>query len=71
MTRKDYEALAKAMSETRKFYEQGVPDDYTVPQAYMVATTVHNIIERFSSYMKADNSNFNEAKFLRACGFDF
>ena len=71
MTRKDYEALAKALSETRKFYEQGVPDDYTVPQTYMVATTVQNIIERFSSYMKADNANFNEAKFRRACGFDF
>ena len=57
MTRKDYEAIAGALQDARRFCETDNQRRGTERAALCVATV-----------MAADNPRFDRARFLKACG---
>jgi len=69
MTRKDYELIAKAILQTREFYEKGIPDNYMVGQVFQNASTCSRIVANLSNAMRIENPRFDVDKFLKACGY--
>ena len=69
MSRKDYEMIAEAISQTREFYEKGIPENYMVSQVLQNASTCARLIANLSNKMRIDNPRFDVDKFLKACGF--
>ena len=68
MTRKDYEMIAKVISQTKEFYEKDIPDNYMVSQILLSASVSSRIVECLSNAMIEDNPRFNPDKFREACG---
>jgi hypothetical protein len=56
MTKKDYEALAAALNDTRPGY------------AHPEYATWHRVVQRISGTLAKDNRLFSEPKFMEACG---
>jgi hypothetical protein len=65
MTRKDYIAIANAISKADPSKAYGVVNDYDVFATFNV------IIDALVEVMESDNPNFREADFRLACGYDY
>jgi hypothetical protein len=66
MTRKDYIAIAEAISKI-----DPATSAYKIPADYEVFVTLNLVIDALAEVMEADNPNFREAEFRIACGFDY
>jgi hypothetical protein len=66
MTRKDYIAIADAISKI-----DPATSPYKIPADYEVFVTLNLVIDALAEVMEADNPNFREAEFRIACGFDY
>ena len=64
LTRKHYKAIADIIKEEYTFYDNTGQDD---TEGKLV---VLSIAERLSRYFTTDNSQFNQQKFLDACGLN-
>jgi hypothetical protein len=68
MTRKDYEMIAKVISQTKEFYEKGIPDNYMVSQVLLSASVSSRLVDHLSDALKEENPRFNPERFREACG---
>jgi hypothetical protein len=66
MTRKDYIAIAEAISKI-----DPATSPYKIPADYEVFVTLNLVIDALAEVMEADNPNFREAEFRIACGFNY
>ena len=66
MTRKDYVAIAEAISKI-----DPATSPYKIPADYEVFVTLNLVIDALAEVMQADNPNFREAQFRVACGYDY
>ena len=64
MTRKDYEAIAKAL---RDYTEEVSANPSTLGAGMIRRDTLDDIIEVLSEVFVTDNPNFNATKFRQAC----
>ena len=64
MTRKDYEAIAKAL---RDYTEEVFANPSTLGAGMIRKDTLDDIIEVLSEVFVTDNPNFNATKFRQAC----
>jgi len=66
MTRKDYQAIASAISSVATWANTY----YTVDTCRHIAPQVLlTLVEQLSDYLEDDNPRFNAEKFSKACGF--
>ena len=66
MTRKDYIAIAEAISKI-----DPATSPYKIPADYEVFVTLNLVIDALAEVMESDNPNFREAEFRLACGYDY
>ena len=66
MTRKDYIAIAEAISKI-----DPANSPYKIPADYEVFVTLNLVIDALVEIMEADNPNFREADFRIHAGFDY
>lgn len=69
MTRKDYEMIAKVISQTKEFYEKDIPYNYMVSQVQLSGSISSRLVDHLSNLLKEDNSRFDSERFREACGF--
>lgn len=63
MTKKDYEAIARALKDAREAIE---PDGRAFDVGYLTASD--NAATALASALAHDSPRFDRARFLRACG---
>lgn len=66
MSRKDYIAVAKAISDERQ--SSRMFPAYTDMQRLGATASLDSLADRIADVFAADNARFNRAQFLRACG---
>jgi hypothetical protein len=64
MTRKHYNAIAKALQD----YQMAMVNTFTEAEAEPITNTVQDIVLILADIFKADNSNFDRDRFATACG---
>jgi hypothetical protein len=64
MTRQHFEAIARILKDANDVVPDGTMDDYD--QGHQQA--VETIINDMATYLDSQNPNFDQARFLRACG---
>ncbi len=69
MTRKDYEMIAKVISQTKEFYEKDIPYNYMVSQVQLSGSISSRLVDYLSDALKEENPRFNPERFREACGF--
>lgn len=62
MTKKDYEAIARAIKQSGE--HQAVDEGYCEGWQAAVSSVTH----RVANVMQADNPRFDRSRFLKACG---
>ena len=65
MTRKDYEAIAKAINATMG----DAPEDHDKKVSWQRGLA--HLVGRLEQVFAADNPNFDQSKFAKACGLRF
>jgi len=65
MTRQHFAVIAAVLNE-RLETAQNADKEY--PEAITAESVLGGVIERFAVVLRTTNPNFNEAKFLQACG---
>ena len=63
MTRKDYEAIARAIARVR--HDWGIPNGGLIPLE--VRHAIEEIEDAIAQVLKEDNPRFDRYKFLQAC----
>jgi hypothetical protein len=66
MTRKDYQKIAKAVSDTVTEWEHSWKTDEMTPAQLAVAS----LAEKLAVLFAQDNERFNPSKFYTACGLN-
>lgn len=64
MTRKDYEAIAKALRKVRA--DRSAPNGGVLPSE--VLGTIEDIEDALAGVFASDNPRFNRDRFVEACG---
>ena len=60
MSRKDYEALARAINAQRQFGSE---------QEREANLTIHRVAHSIARTLQSENSRFDYSRFINACGF--
>jgi hypothetical protein len=66
MTRKDYQKIAKAVSDTLTEWEHSWKTDEMTPAQLAVSS----LAEKLAVLFAQDNERFNPSKFYTACGLN-
>ena len=66
MTQKDYQKIAKAVSDTVTEWEHSWKTDEMTPAQLAVAS----LAEKLAGLFAQDNERFNPSKFYTACGLN-
>lgn len=67
MTKKDFEAIARAIAEARTL---GVHMNTSEARANARASALNDATVLIADYCAADNPRFDRARFMRACGVE-
>jgi hypothetical protein len=65
MTRQHYKVIAEVLKDR---YDNAQVADKEYPEAITAESVLGGVIEQFAIALRATNPNFNESKFLQACG---
>ena len=65
MTRQHFKVIADVLKERNDPAKQA---DTEYPEAITAESVLGGVIESFAIALRATNANFNETKFLQACG---
>lgn len=65
MTRQHFAVIADVLKERLATAQQA---DTEYPEAITAESVLEGVIEQFAIVLRSTNPNFNETKFLQACG---
>lgn len=65
MTRQHFKVIADVLKERHDTAKQA---DQEYPEAITAESVLEGVIEQFAIVLRSTNPNFNETKFLQACG---
>jgi hypothetical protein len=65
MTRQHFKVIAEVLKDR---YDTAKQADTEYPEAITAESVLEGVIEQFAVALRATNPNFNESKFLQACG---
>ena len=65
MTRQHFAVIADVLKERHDTAKQA---DTEYPEAITAESVLEGVIEQFAIVLRSTNPNFNESKFLQACG---
>lgn len=65
MTRQHFKVIADVLNDRLTTAKQA---DTEYPEAITAESVLEGVIEQFAIVLRSTNPNFNESKFLQACG---
>jgi len=65
MTRQHFKVIADVLNDRLTTAKQA---DQEYPEAITAESVLEGVIEQFAIVLRSTNPNFNESKFLQACG---